>query len=272
MRLAVLGLGFMGATHVRALRGIAGVELAAVFSGDEQKLAGDLTGVRGNLGATAGRMDFSAVRKYRDLDDAIADRSIDAVDICLPTYLHDSVAIEALRASKHVLVEKPMALDGFSADRMLNAARKYGRVLMTAQVLRFFPEYAALRAAVRGQSLRFAAFRRNCAAPAWAGWLADPAQSGGGAFDLLIHDVDFCLHLFGKPKSVAAAGYSADWIAAHLLYADGAVVAIEGGWRQMGDYPFAMEYSVTLENATIEYSSHGRPPIVYTASRTGLLA
>ena len=48
MRVAVLGLGFMGSTHLKALRSVAGAELAAVYSGDERKLAGDLSGVHGN--------------------------------------------------------------------------------------------------------------------------------------------------------------------------------------------------------------------------------
>src|SRR4029453_15552505 len=109
---------------------------------------------------------------YSDLDALLADPNIDAVDLCLPTDLHESVAVAALRAGKHVLVEKPMALDGASADRMIAEAARAERVLMTAQVLRFWPDYTRLRDAVRsGQHgpLRFAVFRRRCAAPGWSG-------------------------------------------------------------------------------------------------------
>ena len=141
----MLGLGFMGSTHLKAMRSVAGVELAAVYSSDERKLAGDLTSIQGNLGGPGEKLDFSSVRQYREIDPLLADPSIDAVDICLPTDLHEWAAVEALRAGKHVLVEKPMALDGFGGDRMINAARRAGRVLMTAHVLRFFPEYAVLR-------------------------------------------------------------------------------------------------------------------------------
>lgn len=272
MRLAVLGLGFMGSTHLKALRGLPGVELAAVYSGDENKLAGDLTGVQGNLGGPGERLDFSSLRKYTDLDGVLADSKIDAVDICLPTYLHDSVAVEALRAGKHVLVEKPMALDPYGADRMINAARRYKRTLMTAQVLRFFPEYVALREAIADGKLgrcRFASFRRRCAAPAWGGWLQDSEKSGGGAFDLLIHDVDMCLHLFGKPKAVCASGYchpglGIDCMDGQLFYDDG-IAQITGGWHNAGAFPFSMEYSVTLDGGTVEYSSLGRPPAVFGA-------
>ena len=139
MRLALLGLGFMGSTHLKALRGIAGARLAAVFSNDERQLAGDLTAVQGNFGGPGEMQDFSAVRKYRELEPLLADPEIDAVDICLPTDLHADAAVAALRAGKHVLVEKPMALDGRAADRMAEEAERRNRTLMTAQVLRFWP-------------------------------------------------------------------------------------------------------------------------------------
>ncbi len=271
VRIAILGLGFMGSTHGKALREVAGAELAAVYSQDEKKLAGDLTAVRGNLGGPGEKMDFSRVTRHRDLRSLLADPKIDAVDICLPTDLHEQVTVEALRAGKDVLVEKPMGLDGFAVDHMVGAATRYGRVLMTAHVLRFWPAYVALREAVwpgKWGPVRFAMFRRRCAAPAWGGWLLDPKQSGGGVFDLLIHDADMCLHLFGKPESVGATGYSnpaagIDCIDAHLFYSHGGVVSITGGWHHPGAYPFSMEYTVTLDGATIDYSSHGRPPTLY---------
>ena len=273
MRLAVLGLGFMGSTHVAALRGLGGVELAAVYSSDHHKAAGDLTAVRGNLGSGGERMDFSRVRKYSNLEGVLGDPKIEAVDLCLPTYLHDSVAVEALRAGKHVLVEKPMALDGYGADRMISASRRYQRVLMTAQVLRFLPEYVALREAISGGKLgrwRYAAFRRSCAAPTWGGWLRESEQSGGGVFDLLIHDVDVCLHLFGKPEMVCASGtyepgMDIDCMDAQLFYPEG-LATIAGGWHNAGEFPFRMEYCVTLDGGTIEFSSQGRPPVLYGAS------
>ena len=276
VRVAILGLGFMGSTHAKALREIPGAELAAVCDNqDDKKLAGDLSEVRGNLGGPGGKLDFSGVTQYRELDSVLADPRIDAVDICLPTDLHEPVAIDALRAGKHVLVEKPMGLDGFAVYHMLGAAARYKRVLMTAQVLRFSPPYIALRQAVRRGELgpmRFAMFRRRCAAPGWGGWLLDPLKSGGGVFDLLIHDADMCLHLFGKPEAVAATGYSdpvagIDCIDAQLFYPHGGMVSITGGWHHPGAYPFSMEYTVTLDAATIEYSSNGRPPTLYASGR-----
>src|ERR1700692_4636515 len=111
MRVGVLGRGFMGRTHLEALHEIPDVEVAA----------------------------------ERDIAKMIADPTVDAVDICLPTNLHASVALEALRAGKHVLVEKPMALDVETSWQMIARAKKQKRVLMVAQVLRFLPAYVALR-------------------------------------------------------------------------------------------------------------------------------
>ena len=145
MRIAVLGLGFMGSTHLKALRNVPGATLAAVVSADDTKLAGDLSGIQGNLGGPGEKMDFSAIARYHTVAEALRDPNVDAVDICLPTDRHAPVALEALRAGKHVLVEKPMALDGETADRMIAEAARNKRVLMTAQVLRFFPAYQRRR-------------------------------------------------------------------------------------------------------------------------------
>jgi predicted dehydrogenase len=196
MKIALLGLGFMGATHLKALKNIRQVELVAVAS-DDDRMA-----------------DCSAPRKYRDWRDAVADPQAEAFDICLPTNLHASAAVAALNAGKHVLVEKPMALDAAEADAMIEAARRSGRILMVAQVLRFFPAYRVMADVVKSGRLgavRAAMFRRRSATPAWGAWLTDKRASGGGIFDLMVHDVDMCLHLFGPPEAVSATGYS-EWI------------------------------------------------------------
>jgi predicted dehydrogenase len=273
MRVAVLGLGFMGSTHIKALLSIPGAELAAVCSRDENKLAGDLSAIQGNLGGPGERLDFSGVAKYREIKQVLEDPRVEAIDICLPTHLHAPVAMEALQAGKHVLVEKPMALDAPSARRMIAAAEKHKRVLMVAQVLRFFPMYQVLRdtlARAEMGAMRSAVFRRRCAAPAWSAWLTDPEQSGGGVFDLLIHDIDMCLHLFGAPETISATGHEAlasgiDIITTELHYPGRRTAVISGGWHHPKSYPFLMEYTVVADGGTLEYSSLGRPPALYRA-------
>jgi len=272
MRIAVAGLGFMGATHVKAIRSLSGVTLAAVCSSDEKKLAGDLSSVGGNIGAGE-RFDFSAIQRYRSLEELFRDPEIDAVDLCLPTYLHPSAAITALEAGKHVLVEKPFALDEASCGHMIDAARSAGKVLMAAQVLRFFPSYQALMSALPELGhVRSAVFRRRCAVPGWGDWLKDKSRSGGGVFDLLIHDVDMCLRLFGMPDSVSACGFEdlsagIDLIDARLHYGERFVASVIGGWHP-GAFPFSMEYAVVASGGAVEYSSDGKAPTLYAAGGT----
>lgn len=245
--------------------------MAAVCSTDEKKLSGDLSSIEGNLGTKGERFDFSNVKKYRAVADVLADPYVEAVDICLPTHLHSSVAMDALRAGKHVLVEKPMALSGEIADQIVKEAEKSGRTLMAAQVLRFFPAYKALHESVsRGQlgEVRSAVFRRRCAAPAWSGWLADAAKSGGGIFDLLIHDADMCIHLFGMPEAVCATGYEdlsggIDTITATLHYNSIPSVVITGGWHHTQAYPFSMEYTVVMQDGTMDFSSLSNVTTLY---------
>jgi predicted dehydrogenase len=245
MRLAVVGLGFMGGAHLKSIAGVQTVELAAVVSR---------------------RAPAWPVKHYKTLDAALADPEIDAVDLCLPTDMHESATIAALRSGKHVLVEKPMALSVESCQRMIGEAERAGRILMVAQVLRFMPAYRALQKAVdEGElgSIRSAAFRRRCAQPGWSEWITDKSRSGGGAFDLLIHDVDMSLRLFGKPEAISATGYEdaaagVDTISARLFY-DGLAVEISGGWMFSGAFPFAMEFAVVGEKGALEYNSESRP-------------
>lgn len=274
MRIGVVGLGFMGSTHLKAIANIPDARLAAVMDIDQKRLSGDLSGIQGNLGGPAQSFDFTSVKRYQSVAEIAADPEVEAVDICLPTFLHAPVAIDLLRAGKHVLVEKPMALTGEQCDQMIAAARDADRVLMVAQVLRFSPDYQALRRYLQDGSIgqtRSAFFRRRCAVPGWGPWEFDSAKSGGGIFDLLIHDIDMCLHLFGAPEAVFAAGHEdmaggIDNILAQLHYPGIGFVTVTGGWHHAGAYPFSMEFTVVGDNGVVEYSSAGRPTTLYRAN------
>jgi predicted dehydrogenase len=273
MKVAVAGLGFMGLTHLKAWRNTPGVEIAAVSSDDPKALSGDLSGIQGNLDVGGETFDFSAISKYSDAFECVRKADADAVDLCLPTKLHAPVALAALEAGKHVLVEKPMGLDGADCDRMIAAAEKAGRILMAAHVLRFSPVYQPLlegAASGRFGQIHNALFRRRCSAPAWSLWMGDRAQSGGGVFDLLIHDFDIALAAFGLPEAISAwgveeLGRGLDVLTAQLHYPEIGSVTVTGGWHHPKSYPFSMEYTVSGENGTLDFSSAGRPPKFYSA-------
>lgn len=205
------------------------------------------------------RVELAAIVSRKDFPSALQNPDIDAVDLCIPTDLHATAAIQALRAGKHVLVEKPMALDAASCDHMIAEAERNGRALMVAHVLRFSPAYILLENA---GAVRAASFRRQCGRPDWAAWLLDPARSGGGVFDLLIHDADMALHLFGAPLAISATG-SGDLISAKLHY-NSFAVDISGGWHPPG-LPFSMEYIVATDRETLRYDSREEPPKIQPA-------
>src|SRR5690349_2232693 len=102
VRVGIIGAGWPGGAHARGYAEAGGfrvVGVADLIPGRRQKLIAD-------LGAAA-----SGAREYPDAKTLLADKSIDAVSVCVPTYLHALVALEALRKKKHVICEKPPALD-----------------------------------------------------------------------------------------------------------------------------------------------------------------
>lgn len=260
MNLGIIGLGFMGATHLKAFSQLPGVRVAAISTNDPRARAGDLSHIGGNLGRETGSYDFSNLRAYENWRDLIADRDLDAVDVCLPTDLHAAVALAALAAGKHVLVEKPMALSAADCDHMIDAAEAAKRVLMVAQVLRFWPEYLYLKDFVASQrcgAVLAATFTRRCGLPDWSRWLPDEQRSGGALLDLLVHDIDQILLLFGAPARVAAKDLGpVDTLSATFLYPNGPEVRLQGGWFPPG-IPFAMGFRVRAERAELELTPAG---------------
>src|SRR4029079_16874834 len=141
VRIGIVGVGFMGRIHYLASQRLSGAKVAAVCSRDPAKLAGDWRSTRGNFGPEPGQVDLSGVKKYAALADLLADPDIDLIDICTVTDQHTPIALQALKAGKHVLVEKAIALSPADADAMLAAAKTAGKLLMVAHALPFFPAF-----------------------------------------------------------------------------------------------------------------------------------
>src|SRR5688500_18724828 len=111
VRVGIAGIGFMGVTHFKAYQQVDGAQVTAIFTRDPEKLEGDWSNVRGNFGGAGGVQDLTGVRKYDELDRLLADPEIDLLDLCLPSHLHRDITLKAVEAGKHVLVEKPIALN-----------------------------------------------------------------------------------------------------------------------------------------------------------------
>jgi predicted dehydrogenase len=264
IRIGLAGIGFMGYTHFEAAKKLKGAKITALASRNEAKLAGKWTGIRGNFGPPAGEVDTSKLAKYREFGDLIADPNIDLVDICTPPDQHESMVLAALAAGKHVLVEKPIALDTRAADRMVAAAAKAKRLLMVGQVLPFFPEFkfvADTVASGKYGKLRAAHFRRVICKPDWSADMADADKSGGPAIDLHIHDTHFISLLAGVPKGVRSSGIvengAAQYLSTQYLYDEPApaISAVSGGIAAKG-LEFAHGFEVYLDKATILYEAN----------------
>lgn len=146
------------------------------------------------------------------LDEALDDPAVTIVSVCTPTPSHADLAIRALDAGRHVLLEKPIALTLEDAERVEAAAARSTGTLMVAHVVRFFPGYAALAERVEAGSVgrpRVVSASRISSAPVGYDWLEDDSRSGGMLVDFAIHDFDQAAAYLGRAvavTSVALAG------------------------------------------------------------------
>ncbi len=273
IKVGLVGLGFMGAAHARIYQAEKMVELAAVCDIRPGQMQGAATS--GNIDTGPGGLDLSRVRKYSDFRELLADRDVDMIDVCTPTFLHASMSVAAMEAGKHCFCEKPMALTWRDAARMSEVSKKTGRALMVGHCLRFWPEYVAIKEMIdsgRFGAVRAATFRRVGGAPAWSweNWFLDSARSGHAALDLHIHDVDVVQWFFGAPASVTARGsITADNGINHIHtqyhFPGIGLVTAEAGWFHSA-FPFSMSAVVAFEKVTVEYSNLHTPSLaIYTA-------
>ena len=263
VRIGIVGIGFMGMIHYLASRKLQGAKVAALCSRDQKKLNGDWRDIQGNFGPRGEMMDLAGIKKYAKLEDMLADKDIDMIDICNPTHLHPATALAALKAGKHVLVEKAIALEPKDADAMVDAASKAGKLLMVAHVLPFFPEFAYAAEAIRSGKygkLLGGHFKRVISKPDWSDDIGDASKTGGPAVDLHIHDTHFIGLVCGVPKQVFSTGLvekdAVTYLTTSYLYgANGPAVTCSSGAVAMKARPFVHGYEVYLEKATLVYES-----------------
>lgn len=273
VRIGIVGLGFMGMIHYLAGRKLTRASVTALCSRDRKKLAGDWTSIRGNFGPAGTQMDLSDCKRYEQFDQLLADPDVDLVDVCTPTHQHAPMAIAALEAGKHVLVEKAIALTTADADAMVAAAKKANRLLMVAHVLPFFPEFRFAADAVRNGTygkLLGGHFTRVISRPDWSSDIGDAAKTGGPAVDLHIHDTHFIGLIAGVPEQVFSTGRvapdgSVEYLTTSYLYGqDGPAITCSSGALAMSGRPFVHGYEIYLERATLAHASGSLPLTVYT--------
>jgi predicted dehydrogenase len=191
MRWVVAGIGDIARRRV----------IAAIQAEKRSELYGFVTRDR------AKAKEYGVERTWATVDEAAGDPEVDALYVALPVAMHAEAAIAALRAGKHVLCEKPMAIHFAEAQRMVAEACGAGRLLGVSYYRRLYPKLIRTKQLIAegaiGQPVLVEA---NC--HTWLetlegrGWLKDPKVAGGGPlFDTGSHRIDAMNFLFGKPES-----------------------------------------------------------------------
>ena len=248
LKVGILGAGFMGVTHARAFAKQTDLQIVAISS----RSAGKARDLAEQYGA----------EPCADAMHVATDPRVDVVSNTLPSHLHREFTIAALKAGKHVLLEKPMGLSVAECDELIAVAKQTKRLLMIGHTVRFWPEYTVLVGLVKSGQLGKplgAIARRLAGPPRWAEWFLHPEWSGGEVLDLQIHDVDSFNWLFGVPKTVYARGQraadSGGWdLALTLIDYGGPNAFAEGSAMQPPEYPFTATLSVLCERGSVEFS------------------
>jgi 1,5-anhydro-D-fructose reductase (1,5-anhydro-D-mannitol-forming) len=222
------------------------------------------------------------VRAWKTLDEALADPAVDIVYVGTPVFLHAPQTIQSLRAGKHVLCEKPMAMNEAEGRTMVKAAEESGKQFGVAFYRRCYPKVQRAK-----QLLEAGAIGRPVLAELanhmWfdgtgsRSWLVDPAKAGGGPlFDIASHRIDVLNFLFGQP--LRAAGQLSNAVH-HYAVEDNATVMIEYAAGVRGVIDVRWHSKVTRDecrfrgtDGEMELSPLNGPDLVYPGGRENLPA
>jgi 1,5-anhydro-D-fructose reductase (1,5-anhydro-D-mannitol-forming) len=227
---------------------------------------------------------YDNTRVWTTLNEALADpdvqRDVQAVYVGTPVFLHAPQTIQSLRAGKHVLVEKPMAMNEVEARAMVDVAKETGKTLGVAYYRRFYPKVVRakqlLEAGILGKPVI-----AELTCHMWfdgtgsRSWLVDPAKAGGGPLlDIASHRIDVLNFLFGRP--ISASGHLSNAVH-HYAVEDNATAMIEyeGGVRGVVDVRWHSkvgrdECRIRGIEGEMEMSPLNGPDLIYPGGRESL--
>lgn len=196
-RVGIIGTGGISHAHMIGYNALDSVEVYAACDLNEERLE-----------AFGKKYDIRHL--FTDYNEMLKLKELDGVSVCTWNNVHAPASIAALKAGKHVLCEKPMAMNAVEARQMADAADKAGKLLMVGFVRRFGNDTGIFRDFIEKGYLGDiyygkAAYLRRCGNP--GGWFSDIERSGGGPLiDLGVHVIDLLRYLMGKPKAVSVSG------------------------------------------------------------------
>jgi predicted dehydrogenase len=270
IKVLLAGAGFIADIHAESYRRfVADAEVVGVYSSSDER-------------ARAFAQKHGIPRWYTDIGAALSRSECDVVDICLPNDLHARVTIQAAKAGKHVIIEKPLCLTLEEADEMIAICAAHNRKLMYAEELCFAPKYERVRHLVREGAVGSVYHLRQCEKHSGphSDWFYDLDRSGGGALmDMGCHGFAWFRWMLGptaKPLTVSAhmqtgllhgARTRCEENSVCIVEFDGGVIGVvENSWAKHGGMEDRVEVSGTggvvyadlfMGNSALTYSQNG---------------
>ena len=252
LKVGLIGCGFMGGMHYSCYDVIEGAQVVAVADVRQQKAQELIKG--------------RDITVYETGEELIEKADVDIIDICLPTCLHTSHAVSAMKKGRKVFIEKPVCLNEEEGKILLEVQKETNAIVQVGQVIRLWDEYKWLKETAESNEygkIKSAVFKRLSSVPAWGwnNWLHKAEMSGSVALDMHIHDVDFVRYLMGEPESFTSAVDRnekgiIEQIFTTFKFKD-AVAIIEACWDYPAAFPFDAGFRVKFEKATVVFDANG---------------
>lgn len=240
LKVAEIGMGGISGAHAPVWQRMEDVELVAICDVRPEQME-----------------KYEGVNKYTDFEEMLANEQIDILDITLPTFLHVEYSLKALERGINVICEKPISLNPDEVQLVYDTAAKNGVKFMIAHVLRFWDEYELLKEIYdtgKYGKLLSGSMERIGQIPKWSwdDWMRDENRSGLVPFDLHIHDLDFMVYAFGKPKnhvSYRSKRPEQDFFCVTYDYGD-FFITTQASWYA-SPYPFSARFRFQFEHAVV---------------------
>ncbi|NMA84566.1 MAG: Gfo/Idh/MocA family oxidoreductase [Epulopiscium sp.] len=194
IKVGIIGAGSISHMHTTSYKKLDNVEVIAVCDIDEER-------------AKAYAEQYNIPQVFTDHHEMLKLEELDAVSVTTWNNGHAPLSIDALKAGKHVLCEKPLAMNAKQAEEMVQVAKESGKLLMVGFVRRFGENTKILKEAIEQEQLGDVYYAKTGCIRRWGnpgGWFSDFERSGGGpVIDLGVHMIDLVRYLNGKPKAIS---------------------------------------------------------------------
>ncbi|RLE82118.1 MAG: hypothetical protein DRJ51_02220 [Thermoprotei archaeon] len=258
VNLAIIGAGGMGRAYIKAFKQMPEANVIAVVDVDEKR-------------AREVAKEYGVPEYYSDWRKVVKKDEIDAVAVCTPVKFHKEITVGALNSGKHVMCEKPPAMNAVEAEEMARAAKENNRILMYGFQWRFMEKSRYIRKLVQegffGHIYRARIhYLRQFGIPLGAdGWFRTRSLAGGGVLiDCGVHLIDLTYWLTGRPKPILAFGKQYDYIGRRftnfdvedtyiglVLFENGMSMVVEASWAQNWHNEHGINIYGTLAGASI---------------------